>query len=115
MLFELAELLADNVVVDELAIKETAQALCDLQKATKTKKKISSSFGAVQSPQPQQQKTSGSKYPSKFDRMLALAEKKRANAQPNTTAITNTPPSHIDSSDTSGPDIISVCDFVDLT
>ena len=71
------------------------------------KKKISSSFGAVQSPQPQHQKTSGSKYPSKFDRMLALAEKKRANAQPNTTAI--------DSSDTSGPDIISVCDFVDLT
>ena len=35
MLFRLEDLLADKVVVDELAMKETAQTLCDLQKTMK--------------------------------------------------------------------------------
>jgi len=77
-LFELEELLADKVVMDELAMKETARALCDLQKTMKKKTAYSSSAAqsqavVLQSPRSQQHKTSGSKYnyPSKVDRMLA--------------------------------------------
>ena len=131
MLFRLEDLLADKVVMDELAIKETAQALCDLQKTMKKKTACSSSAAAqsqavvLQSPRPQQHKTSGSeyKYPSKVDRMLvALAEKKEGGEGTtlgNALPTTNIPPSQEQpplSNDTdTGPDIIRVCDFVDLT
>lgn len=59
MFFRLEDLLADKVVVDELAMKETAQTLCDLQKTMKKKTACSSS--AACSKTPQQQKTGGSK------------------------------------------------------
>lgn len=132
MLFRLEDLLADKVVMDELAIKETAQALCDLQKTMKKKTACSSSAAAqsqavvLQSPRPQQHKTIGSeyKYPSKVDRMLvALAEKKEGGERGEGTTLgnalptTNIPPSQEQpplSIDTD-TDIKGVCDFVDLT
>ena len=57
-LFELEDLLADTVIMDELAMKETAQTLCDLQKTMKKKTVYSSSAAdqsqavVVQSPRP---------------------------------------------------------------
>jgi len=107
MLFRLEDLLADTVIMDELAMKETARALCDLQKTMKKKTACSSSV--LQSPQPQQHETSGSKYPSKVDRMLvALAEKKEGGKREEGTTLGNTA---IDTD----PDIKGVWDFVDLT
>ena len=120
MLFALKDLVADTVIRDELAMKETAQTLCDLQKPMDKKNASLSSSAArclIQSPPP----TSGSKYQSKFDRMKALAEKKKELSEgadfTNATATTNTLPSQvlpllsIDTDD----DIICVCDFIDLT
>jgi len=120
MLFALKDLLADTVIRDELAMKETAQTLCDLRKTMDKKNASLSSSAArclIQSPPP----TSGSKYQSKFDRMKALAEKRKELSEgadfTNATATTNTLPSQvlpllsIDTDD----DIICVCDFIDLT
>ena len=112
MLFALKDLLADQVIMDEHAIKKTGQTLFASSSAAPSR--------AVQSPPPQQHETSGSSaYLSKIDRHVLVERKKRSEGADSLLALTNAQPDAITTNTIPSlsidPDIICVCDFVDLT